>query len=721
MFQNNNISSEPIQPIQLLVDPTKAKQIKKPQTPIFFGHKVDHANRRLSFHADSPILVENFFDNSHRTVQIGFFNTQTTKLNSKRMSELGFELKSDDKNTFLLGHDKMCTASLRYLLINHHVTLANYDSIPRFECYMNSLIEEIFKRNLPPFILDHFFVDEQGGSADTFGSVFYFPFLDIPEVYDDLTHDSTGSHVATIHDCVKLFEEIREIVGKGKSYHKFDDFITRVKRMQKIQDLKDDPFYVICHNRREKIVVLREPITKENRKLGSGGFGDVYEAKNGNEIIAVKRCKERTATEDNKLKAEQEYLMGIALKDQPNVVQFLGKANDATNPRVPLIVMKYYPTTLEKMVADLPKSSRNEKHVLIEVNFEQSLIQMIDIITGALHLISMNILHRDYKAENIFVDEKQRCFIGDIGSSVALGLGREGQTMIYTQQYISPDASQNVDKSLNDIFALALTLANFFVPEPLSQKITSAHNLSRHLIIREMIDSVLPYMPENIQKFAKQMEDIFDKFLKCHYYERSGWLEMIHLKRFLVDTLKKECNVDYVPIQSKYPIQTVESVIKQGLNWIERKVKYNFFPQFDSYFTIKSRIETYKSVQEKKIEIDAMKQNGMQIDEDEEIMLFNKQLIHEYFNMLQGYALYCSEENKYEDLKKVASLLQCFITLHLLRFDTPEGRSEKETEEESQRACDEIDRKKKEVEFMMTTIFERIAELGELEKKKKMI
>ena len=302
----------------------------------------------------------------------------------------------------------------------------------------------------------------------------------------------------------------------------------------------------------------------------------------------MKKCNAETTTSDKQLKAEQEYLMGIALKDQPNIVQFIGKADDQTNPNIPLIVMKHYPTTLNKLVDGLSEIRKQDKvsrtlrqsYTLISLYFEQSLIQMIDIITGALHLVSMNIIHRDYKAENIFIDENNRCFIGDIGSSIAIGFGKVGATMVMSEKYAAPDHQQIADKSLNDIYSLGLTLSNFFLSQSFdNMPVDSSKMNNRDKVILSAIKNEINSIPKDqkdLIDFVSKVAQFITFFITEDYYNRLGWLEMIHLKRYLIYKLKTMRNKDYVPIKSKYPIQTIESVINHGLNWIEKKVKYFF-------------------------------------------------------------------------------------------------------------------------------------------------
>lgn len=93
--------------------------------------------------------------------------------------------------------------------------------------------------------------------------------------------------------------------------------------------------------------------------------------------------------------------------------------------------------------------------------FNESLVStwIFQLILVIEYIHSMNIIHRDMKPQNIFVDRDMNLKIGDFGVSKLLDGTENCQTMKGTPLYISPELSRN-DKytKKTDIWSLGCVI-----------------------------------------------------------------------------------------------------------------------------------------------------------------------------------------------------------------------------------------------------------------------
>lgn len=138
-------------------------------------------------------------------------------------------------------------------------------------------------------------------------------------------------------------------------------------------------------------------------------------------------------------------------KDHPNI----SKLVDAYNANEELrVVMKYYAKgDLLDKINDL-KSRRKWFS-------EQALLRILtDILTGLSYLHANNCIHRDLKPENIFIDNFNRCAIGDFGfSRVVENADHLAMSMVGSYFYIAPEIMRHIEyDSKVDMFSLGCIL-----------------------------------------------------------------------------------------------------------------------------------------------------------------------------------------------------------------------------------------------------------------------
>ena len=219
-------------------------------------------------------------------------------------------------------------------------------------------------------------------------------------------------------------------------------------------------------------IVLDSPID-ENKKLGGGCFGAVYEVKvNGATCVAKRlldiltgargqqevRAEERDFIID-KFKAECSLLSKLR---HPNVVQFLGVYEPSDDPRDMALVM-------EKLHVDLKNFITKYPHMPLAIKLHI----LRDISCGLLHMHSHGIVHRDLNAGNVLLTHNLQAKVADFGASRAIGIRHHGRLTKApgAMDYMPPEALDHTPKydSALDVFSfghLSLYLINCQYPQP---------------------------------------------------------------------------------------------------------------------------------------------------------------------------------------------------------------------------------------------------------------
>jgi hypothetical protein len=138
----------------------------------------------------------------------------------------------------------------------------------------------------------------------------------------------------------------------------------------------------------------------------------------------------------------------------PHIVEFLESFDMGNEARV--LLLKYYPKqSLREHI--------NKKYYLKEEEAKRIFQQ---IVLGCQHIHAQNIIHRDLKLENIFLDEEMNVAIGDFGLSADYNPEHAWlhRTMLGTPNYISPEVLHGHRYSKEvDIWALGVILYTLLV------------------------------------------------------------------------------------------------------------------------------------------------------------------------------------------------------------------------------------------------------------------
>ena len=174
------------------------------------------------------------------------------------------------------------------------------------------------------------------------------------------------------------------------------------------------------------------------RKLGKGSFGVVY---------AVTR--RRDPQERKRTYVMKQISMGPSRRDQEEAInecRVLAKLNHAHVVRYHesfvasgnrlCIVMEYAPKGTVHSLVQGAKPKTLSEDVVWRLTLQSAL--------GLHHIHGLKILHRDIKAENIFLDKDGNAKIGDLGVAKVMTHAVDfAKTLVGTPYYLSPELCEN--------------------------------------------------------------------------------------------------------------------------------------------------------------------------------------------------------------------------------------------------------------------------------------
>lgn len=184
------------------------------------------------------------------------------------------------------------------------------------------------------------------------------------------------------------------------------------------------------------------------RKLGSGGFGDVYLAEDTQLLrrVAIKqiRSDRLDATSRDRFLREARALAAL---DHRNIVPI----HDAQLEREPIfLVMKWIEG---RTLRDLIRINRSWE--------EDWLLRVVRELAGGLqHLHQHGVLHRDLKPGNVLIDSDERPVIVDFGLASLDSSSSLTQTdvVVGTWHYMAPEALDGKESPRSDLYSLGATI-----------------------------------------------------------------------------------------------------------------------------------------------------------------------------------------------------------------------------------------------------------------------
>ena len=255
-------------------------------------------------------------------------------------------------------------------------------------------------------------------------------------------------------------------------YHEVKKINTKIydPKWQKLIDLLLKEDYRKRPNIEEILNVVRSIQGDEYkiiRKIGEGGFGDVYLVEKDNNQYALKKLKFKLTKEE--LEQYQEILNILLKIKNENIIKYYDYflENDYLN-----IVMEYCGDTDLKQFIE-KQQSKNE---LIEEELIKDFI--LQICNGLKEIHNNGIIHRDLTPDNIFIGKNNKIKIGDFSISKIL----TKSTLLSVKQsgkyrYFAPEFE--LERKFNnktDIYSLGciiyelFTLNEYYIDKKINEK-----------------------------------------------------------------------------------------------------------------------------------------------------------------------------------------------------------------------------------------------------------
>ncbi|KFW64273.1 Serine/threonine-protein kinase Nek5, partial [Pygoscelis adeliae] len=187
------------------------------------------------------------------------------------------------------------------------------------------------------------------------------------------------------------------------------------------------------------------------KKIGEGSFGKIFLAKGkvDNEQCVIKEINVTQMPVKEKEAPQKEVIL-LAKMKHANIVTFYASLQEKNKL---YIVMEYCDG------GDLMKRINMQHGVLF--NEDQILSWFVQISLGLKHIHDMKILHRDVKAQNIFLSNNGKVAkLGDFGIARQLNSTMEfAHTCVGTPYYLSPEMCENRPyNNKTDIWSLGCVL-----------------------------------------------------------------------------------------------------------------------------------------------------------------------------------------------------------------------------------------------------------------------
>ena len=191
-----------------------------------------------------------------------------------------------------------------------------------------------------------------------------------------------------------------------------------------------------------------------DKKIGEGGFGQVFAGLWKGTPIAYKKLKIQLITNKRKQQLVKEIQIFSKL-DDPNIVKMFGVVVERDNIG---IVMEYLPTTLfhALFIEEVEFSYTDKKRIITEV------------ISAISYLHSQDIAHCDIKCQNVLLDSKRVAKICDFGLSAiknasATTTSASAAPGQGTPRYSAPEVLRGellklLDMKMADIYSLTLVI-----------------------------------------------------------------------------------------------------------------------------------------------------------------------------------------------------------------------------------------------------------------------
>lgn len=313
--------------------------------------------------------------------------------------------------------------------------------------------------------------------------------------------------------------------------------------------------------------------------LGKGSYGSVYQVRNNNKVYAMKRISTYNMREKDKRNLLNEMRI-LRYCNCPYILKCVDVVANFTNIDIITHLIRY---------GDFLTIIKNRKNL----RFEEQLIwsYFIQVSLGLEYLHNNNIIHRDIKCGNIFLDRGDQVVIGDLGSSKII---KQQQRLnctggVGTPYYMCPQVMTRQEYSKDaDVWGLGCYLFEIITFNP-PFKGYSFHKLSQNIQNQKFSVSIESYSIY----YGKELLKLVGKILKK--YNRLDMSEILNLK----EVEEKKYLIPYIEGKSR-DIEDFEDKFKDLVfyNWYDvvRKMKMkdkSIKPKLEKYIIPKIKKKFY--------------------------------------------------------------------------------------------------------------------------------
>jgi serine/threonine protein kinase/lipopolysaccharide biosynthesis regulator YciM len=281
------------------------------------------------------------------------------------------------------------------------------------------------------------------------------------------------------------------------------------------------------------------------KKLGQGGMGEVYQAKDTilDRIVAIKVVY-------SSLLKKQEFLQRFlreakitASLNHQNIVKVFDLLIDNNNY---YLIMEFIDGTSLRNYLE----NRNEINILNELDL------FLQILDGVEYAHNKNIVHRDLKPENIMLSKDRIIKITDFGLAFALGshsLTNPG-VLMGTLGYLSPEQAQGIDVDfLTDIYSLGVILY-----ELLTNNLPIIDTNAAAMIYKILHEKPIPPSKYN-PNIDKELENIILKAIEKDKAKR--YKNISEFKNTIINYINK-----IIDNQNKISVDKNETIKENNVN-----------------------------------------------------------------------------------------------------------------------------------------------------------
>ena len=265
---------------------------------------------------------------------------------------------------------------------------------------------------------------------------------------------------------------------------------------------------------------------KNIKKIGEGGFGDVYLVEKDNNYYALKKLKFKLTKEELE---QYQKILNILLKiKNENIIKYYEffLENDYLN-----IVMEYCGDT------DLKQFIKNQKakNELIEEELIKDFI--IQICNGLKEIHNNGIIHRDLTPDNIFIDINDNIKIGDFGISkifiknTLFSKNKQGKYHYFAPEFeLEGKYNEKTDiYSLGCVIYELLTLNEYYIDKKIEEKDCKINAEIYNPKWQELIDLLL----NKNYKLRPNIDEVMDIINKIELFDKENKENKNKLKLYL--------------------------------------------------------------------------------------------------------------------------------------------------------------------------------------------